>query len=627
MLQSIRDNSQSIVAKIIVGLIIVTFALFGVESLVSLTAGSDAPATVNGEEITQQEFYQATELQRRQLLSQMGENADPTLLDENLIQNMVLDSLIEQKTLLLAAQDQGLLISDRMIDQMIVSTPDFQLDGKFSAEQFEAVLRNVGLTPLMYRDLMRKERLIQQTKNAIEFSAFSTSGAVEQLVALDRQTRSFSYFPLSLEQAKQSVNVTDAEVAARYEEQKDSLLTDEQVVIEYILLDKLALRDTISVSEDDLRAQYDQLLASFKAEEQRPVAHILVEINGDVDEAAALAKANDLKAQLDAGVDFAELAKAESDDIGSAASGGDLGVNGKGVFVSEFEDAMFALDAGAISEPVKTEFGYHVIKVGELSEKTPPTFAEAKFDLTDEATDNKVEALYVEKLEQLADVSFSSGDLIEPSEVLDIAIETAAPFSRNGGDNAVTENKRVIDAAFSAELIQDGVNSAPIELDSDRTVVIRVKEHQPPRPQALEEVAQLLKETLQTEKAAAVLKEQADAAVAALQEGSDINTVAAGRAVSNEENVSRTASEIDPALLQQVFAMAKPVAGKATTGTAELSDGSLAVVSLTGVTVPTAEISADEQRFIEGFLQSRVGQQEYQGAVEVLKDAAVVEKL
>ncbi|WP_028468836.1 SurA N-terminal domain-containing protein [Neptunomonas japonica] len=626
MLQSIRDNSQSIVAKVIVGLIIVTFALFGVESLVSLTSESDAPATVNGEEISSQELYQATELQRRQLLSQMGENADPALLDDGLISSMVLDSLIEQKSLLLAAEDKNLMISDRMIDQMIVNTADFQVDGQFNRNQFEASLRSAGFTPLMYRDLLRKERVIEQERNAYQLSAFAVPQELERIVALDRQTRDMSYFLLPLTDVMAQVNVSEDEVKSEYEAERSSLMTQEQVAVEYILLNKNDLRDDVDVSDDELKAQYDQYLASFQAEEERDVAHILIEVTAEQDDTTALSKVMALQARIKAGESFETLAKSESDDVGSASSGGGLGVNGKGVFSEPFERSMYELSVNEVSEPVRTEFGYHLIKVSGISKEEVSSFAELKYDLADEILDQKVEAIYVERLEQMADITFSAGDLVEPSEALGLVIVSSDPFDRAGGNADVTRNAKVISAVFSSDLIQEKVNSPLIELDKERTVVARVKTYFEPREQTFEEVSSELKQQLVQQKASDLLESKAKDAVAQLNAGESLDRVAANAKAETKVAVSRSTSDIPLEVRNLAFSLAKPIDGKAVASRAVLNDGGMAVVLLTSVNTPEITLSEEEVQSMAGFLGTRFGQQEYQALVSQLKSSAEVEK-
>lgn len=625
MLQSIRDNSQGIVAKVIVGLIVVTFALFGVESLVSLTAGSNAPASVNGQEITEQELYQATQIQRRQLLSQMGENANPALLDENVISGMVLESLIEQKALLISAQDKGLYVSDRMLDQMIIETPDFQIDGKFNSDQFQAVLRNAGLTPLMYRDLMRKERILAQEANAYQLSSFVVPAQLKQVVDLETQTRSGNYFtmPLDIEAAK--VAVTDDEIKARYDQERNSLTTPEQVVIEYIVLDKQAMRDAITVTDEELQSEYQQRQASFAPQNERHVAHILVEISPDQDDEAALAKAESIKSRLDQGAAFDELAKAESDDIGSAQSGGDLGNVTTGMLSEPFDNAMLALKPGDVSEPVRTEFGYHIIKLISETESTMPSFEELKRSLEDDIVTRKVESEYVEGLEQLADTTYSAGDLAEPSEVMGLPIEVSEPFDRSGGADVFTSNAQVIEAAFADEQLNEGLNSTPIEIDQDRTMVLRVKDHFEPRELSLEEVSDQLRDQIAYDNASKALNEKADSKLAALNSGTSLSMAADDAQVNALESLSRSASSAPAEVVGKLFAMPHPD-GAPTASKAVLADGSVAVIQLTAVTQSEAAENEDTLNAMGQYLASMKGQEAYKMVAKSVTDSAEIER-
>ncbi len=631
MLQSIRDNSQSIVAKVIVGLIIVTFALFGVESLVSLTTGAKAPATVNGEEIGEQELFRAVELQRRQLLAQMGANADPAALDENLIRAMVLDRLIDDAVLVQSANEQGMAISPQMLDQMIVSTSEFQLDGTFNRDQFEAVLRNVGLTPLTYRDYLRRETLIEQEKSGYQLSAFVTDDQLKGLLALDRQTRDMAWFEVPAAPVRAQIEVTDADIAARYETQRDLYQTEEQVSIRYLLLDKANLLGDIEVTDAELQGQYQQVLGSFSSDEEREAAHILIEVSDDQDASAAEAKALALKKQLDEGADFAALAEANSDDPGSAASGGDLGLNARGMFVGPFEDALFAMkDEGEVSEPVRTEFGYHLIKLGKIVQTEAPSLDEMKAELREQILARKGESRYVEQLERLADLTFSSGNLEEPAEELQLEIQTSGPFGRDGGSDAISANPRVLAAAFSAELINDGVNSAPIELDAGRSVVIRVQEHLRPRLQTQDEVADVIRQELLDEKAAARLDALAGELLEQLKQGADMAELAAaqGRSLIELGNVGRASQELAPEVRAELFRMPQPQTGAASYASVELNNGGRAIVALKAVTVPELDdaVSADELKAMRGYLADRRGQQDYQDLVRTLKSAAEIEK-
>ncbi|WP_067868346.1 SurA N-terminal domain-containing protein [Neptuniibacter marinus] len=627
MLQSIRDNSQGIIAKIIVGLIAVTFALFGVESLVSLTAGSNAPATVNGEEISQQDLVQGVQRQRRQMLSQMGEGADPALLDDNLINNMVLEGLIEQAVLVQSASDQGLTFSDNMIDQLILTTADFQQDGQFNRAQFEAVLRNAGLTPMMYRDLIRKDKITEQERAAFMLSAFTLPSELTSIAQLDSQTRDLRYFTLPASPLRSSLNVSDQEIADYYDEHRSEYLTDEQVAIEYLLLDRSALETEITVTDEQLESAYQLLIDAFQAQELRHSAHILVAISDEQDYAAAKAKADNIAERIAMGEAFEVIAKAESDDPASAEMGGDLGVNEKGVFSDEFDNALFALEKGQVSSPVRTEFGYHIIKLIDIEATEVPSFEKAKADLASDLLNQLSEEEYVVQLERLADISFSSGDLVEPSEVLDLEIQKTELFSRMGSEGGITANPKVLGVAFDEELIKDGLNSTPIELDSGRALVLRVVQHELPREKTLEEVAAMIKEALLNEKVAQALTTQADELIAKLKQGDSLENVAMGATVTTLAGVTRTQQDLPQELRSAVFELPKPAENAMSYAAVNMLDGSKSILVLDKVTEADVDLKPEEISYMSMMLSNRKGQQDYQDYLTQLKEKAEVERL
>ncbi|MEH6445468.1 MAG: SurA N-terminal domain-containing protein, partial [Oceanospirillaceae bacterium] len=279
MLQGIRDSSKGIVAKVIVGFIVLTFAMFGVDSLVGLTQGSNAPATVNGEEITERDLYQATQLQRRSILASMGEQADPSSIDDNILQSMVLDSLIQQKALLVEAADNDMRIADKTIDDIIVNTPEFQVAGAFNPAQFDATIRNAGFTRSTYRESVRKDQLIRQQRAGFALSSYVMPSTVKRIVNLDRQERDIRYFSMPIEKVRELTSVSDAEVKAEFAARKNSLNTTEQVAIEYVQLDQQTLLASIELTDAEIDSEYQQIVANFESQEQRQAAHILIEVD------------------------------------------------------------------------------------------------------------------------------------------------------------------------------------------------------------------------------------------------------------------------------------------------------------------------------------------------------------
>ncbi|RDE24245.1 peptidylprolyl isomerase [Motiliproteus coralliicola] len=623
MLQNLRESSQGIIAKIIVGFIIITFALWGVDSLVGLASDPGAPITVNDVDITEGEIMNGVELQRRQLIAQMGSSIDPSLLEDNLLRAGVIERLIEQSLLLQSADRKGLAVGKQQLDQIIVNTPDFQVDGRFDQDQFRAILRNAGLTPMMYQDLLRKEILMGQERQAIAMTAFALENEAQAVAAIDRQSRDTYYRILSQQEALSEVSVDETEIETYYRDNQAGFMAAEQVSLEYLELDRASLEADVALDEAALQTQYDQLLANYEASEARDAAHILITISDERTAEQARELAEQLKAEIDAGSDFAELAAANSDDAGSAADGGELGLVEQGVMVGAFEDALFALQAGEVSAPVETEFGYHLIKLNGIETGEAPSFEEVRAELEAEQRASKSEARFVELSEQLADISFSAPDLLDPADQLSLNIKTTAPFSRDGGSDPVAQHPRVLQQAFSDEVLNSGHNSELIELGNDRVVVIRVKEHLPERAQDLSEVKEQIAATLKQQKADALLMEQADQQLA---DAKGLTLGQLGEAPwQHMDGVTRSEVALDAQLIDTLFNMPKPQDGQLSWATAKLSDGDVAVIGVAGVT-PGESLSGDDLNGLRGFLSNRKGQSDYVDLLSSLKSSAEIER-
>jgi peptidyl-prolyl cis-trans isomerase D len=621
MLQSIRENSKGIIAKVIVGLIIVTFALFGIESLVGLANSEKAPAQVNGKEISLQALQRGVELQRRQLLARMGENGNPADIDENQLRRVVLEGLIGQEVLLQSAQSSGLYLSEAMIDQMIVRTPDFQVDGRFDRNQFEAVLRGAGFSPLSYRELLRKEQLIAQERNAFQLSAFATEQEVERLLKLDRQTRDIAWAELPLEPFLQAAEVSEAELEARYQAQQERFMTQPQVVLSYVELKQSDFLAPEAITPAQLQSAYQQALATFQASEERAGAHILFPEDG-------LEQAKEVRRRiLDGELSFAEAARQYSTDPGSASQGGDLGYNGRGVFSAPFEEALFALQPGELSEPIRTEYGYHLIRLEDIRRREPPTREALEEQLRRDLAQSRAEAEYVAALERLADLSFSAGDLAVPAEELGLEIHQTEPFTRRGGESGLASHPRVVEAAFSDPLTRDGLNSDVIELDPETAVVVRVKEQIPARQLSLEEVRDQLEGELRRERAEAALQAHLDQLLAQLQSGQPLSEVAPTLRWNEVAAAEREQAEMPPAVSRKAFELPRPAQGGASFAALRLANGDRALVRVSAVHEPDlTAIDAELKQRMAAFLASRNGQLDYQLHLQALMEAAEIER-
>ncbi|OOG80804.1 peptidylprolyl isomerase [Pseudomonas sp. A25(2017)] len=622
MLQNIRDNSQGWIAKTIIGVIVALMALTGFDAIFQATTNSNEAAKVNGENISQNELSQAVDMQRRQLMQQLGKDFDASLLDEKMLRDSALKGLIDRKLLLQGAHDAKFAFSEAALDQVILQTPEFQVDGKFSAERFDQVIRQLGYSRMQFRQMLAQEMLIGQLRAGLAGSGFVTDAQVLAFARLEKQTRDFATLNIKADPA--SVKLTEDEVKAYYDQHAKEFMTPDQVVIDYLELKKASFFDQVSVKDEDLQAAYQKEIANLS--EQRRAAHILIEVNDKVTEAQAKAKIEEIQARLAKGESFEALAKEFSQDPGSANNGGDLGYAGPGVYDPEFEKALYALNKDQVSAPVRTDFGLHLIKLLGVEAPEVPTFASLKDKLVRELKTQQVEQRFVEATKQLEDASFEASDLAQPAQDLKLTVHTSAPFGREGGEG-IAANRAVVTAAFSPEVLEEGANSTAIELDPETVVVLRAKEHRKPEQLPLEKVAGPIRAQLAKEHASAAAKTRADELIASLGDGKTaLDKPVDGQGWKAIQAATRNQEGIDPAVLQALFRMPKPESkDKPTFSSVTLPDGSLVVVRLNGVNeaaAPTDEEKAEYRRY----LASRVGQQDFAAYRKQLESQADIKR-
>ncbi|WP_068826111.1 SurA N-terminal domain-containing protein [Pseudomonas sp. BMS12] len=616
MLQNIRDNSQGWIAKTIIGVIVVLLALTGFDAIIQSTSNSRNAAEVNGEKITLNSLNTAVDMQRRQLIQQFGKDFDASLLDDKLLRNSALDGLIDRTLLLQGAKDAGMAISDAALDQLILQMPVFQVEGKFDAARYDQILQQQGFTRMQFRERLKQDILVSQLQAALVASSFVTDAEVDAFVRLDKQTRDFSSRTLKTDAS--AVEVKDDEVKAYYDEHPDQYMSAEQVVIDYVELKKEAFFDQVEASDEELQALYQKEIANLA--EQRHAAHILLEVNDKLTDEQAKAKLEEVKQRLDKGEDFAALAKEVSQDPGSASNGGDLGFAGPGVYDPAFEQSLYALKAGEVSAPVRSEFGWHLIKLLDVQAPEVPSFASLKDKLEHEVKAQRVEQRFVEAAKELEEASFEASDLAQPAQELGLQVQTSAPFGREGGEG-VTANRQVVQAAYAPEVLEDGGNSNAIELDPDTTLVLRVKEHRKPELLPLEQVASGIRQTLAQKKSREAAKSEGEALLASLEKGES-----AGDGWVKVEAANRSREGVDPLVLQALFRMAKPVDGQPSYAGVSLNNGDFVVLRLEGVGQAKAELSDEEKVSYRRFLASRSGQQDFAAYREQLKEKADIER-
>lgn len=575
MLQNIRDNSQGLVAKIIVGFVILTFALFGVDAIVSYQ-GSSHVAEVDDAEISKLALDQAMYLQKRQLAERMGDKFDPSSLDEAQIRKSAMDALIKQQVMLNRAADEDMAIAPGIVNSQIMENPNFQQNGEFSNEVFSAILRSSGFTPQMFKQLLSQELTNAQLFNGIQGSEFVTEKDMELMASFSNQTRDISFIELSLADYLPKQLITDEEISASYEKNKHQYMTPESVKVDYLVL-KMA-QFYPQIDDADIKAAYELEKNAALLNVNKKISHILLNTSEQsADEARqALMK---IQEQLKAGGDFADIAKQQSQDLGSKAMGGDLGFANLSSLPAAMADAVKQLGLNEISEIVETDSGLHLIKVTEVEEPNIEAYDDAKARIQLSLQKQQAESIYIAKVEQLGDITYTSDGLSEAAKAFDIEIQSSPLFSR-GNAEGILADKKVLQAAFDEELYKNKQNSEVIELADDTALVLNIRELNAPQVKPLDEVRDVIVAKLKQKKATAAMRAEASELINEIKAGKSLAELAqkAGASSKQLKTVNRQQPDVDRQVLLKAFSLP---AVKDQTLVAETSDNQGNIVILT----------------------------------------------
>ncbi len=616
MLHFIRERAKGWVAWFIVGLISIPFALWGVNSY--LNGPSDAvTATVNGEPIKQVEFQRAYQQYRERMRVAMGERFDPALFEGQAVKQNVLDSLIERKLLQLANAELGQRVSDSAINTLIKSTPAFQTEGKFDPERYRMLLARVGESPASYEAQLRIDILAKELTDTIQQSVLITPASVNNIIRLEKQTRDIAYGVISAQSLSDQIQVADDEVQAYYDNNKSKYLAPERVSVNYIELSVEELAKTVEVDEQALKQFYLENQNQFVGPDQRRASHILIE----GDEAEALKTLSTIQQRLEQGEEFSALAKEFSQDTGSANDGGDLGYFQQNVMDPAFDQAVFALSAiGDVSEPVKTEFGYHLIKLTDIKQPEGKSFEDAHDDVEKMYRYRQAEDLFYEQAEKLADLSYENPDSLDiTAESLGLEIKQTEEFTRDGG-TGIASDKKIASVAFSEDVLMNNLNSAVIELSKTRLIVLHKNKHSLASQLPFDSISPAIAEQLKFEKASAKAKEQGEAILAQMKSGETNEALFSESDWHDTQAYSRASSEISAQILEQAFRLPEPTANSAEFTGFSASNGNYIVVKVSGVTDGNpAEATAEDRDGLEAYLVKTEGSSQVQAFIESLK--------
>ena len=628
MLQNMRDKAQGWIAKAIIAFIAFTFAIFGLESLAP-NPNNPEVAEVNGQEITQQQLMQAVDQQRRLLMQQLGGNFDPSMFNEQMLQQAALEGLIQKEVVRQYADRVGMSISAQSVDQLIRSTPEFQVDGQYDANRYQQLVRSLGMTPQQFQQYLREELLASHIRASIAGSEFATPYEVQQLTDIQQQTRDIAWLTLDMAAARDAVKVDEETVESYYHDHQAEFMTPEQVSLEYVILDRDQLADQIDIDDADIKASYEARVAELKEKANNTVtaSMILLESSDTRDENATLALADDLKQRMSKGEDFASLAREYSEEPDSAAKGGDLGAVETGFLGAAFDEALAALAKGEVSQPVLTDFGVVLIKRTAGTDADIPALADMRDELVRDLKERAVDPLFVEQSQKLADISFEAADLQQPAEELGLEVQTTALFDRRGG-KGIAENRAVVDAAFSDDVLNLEANSEPLDIAPGKVAVIRIKEHKQPEVKPLSEVRDAIVAEVRNERADQQMNEKADTILAALHSGRASAEVAKEYATEWQEKAfaGRAEEGLPQQLLLDAFKLPHPQGDIPSYGKTTLPNGDVVVVAVSKVEQGTEAVASEQVQNISNILSMRMGEALFGEYQQDLKNTADIKR-
>ena len=620
MLQDIRDNSQGVISKVIIGVIIAVFALFGVQYFIGDLITLPPVAEVNGEEITESQLQAETQ----QFLNSIGAGIDS--IDQELLEQIALNQLIEQVILRQSTEDASMAISSNEIDRQILQTEAFQIDGVFNSDLAVRTMAAQFLNVPQYRAFLRQQLLLVQMANAYSSSNFVTKAELNKVAELTGQTRDFRYISITLGARTLGTAISNNEIAAYYEANTDNFIEEESVLLDYVVLSKNQIAGEIQVDEAQLRAQYESEREAYEGSSEKRAAHILFEVGADRGEDDALALAGAARQRIVDGEDFGALALEFSSDVVSAEEGGDIGYTDGSAFPLEIEEILESLTLNELSGPVVTEFGVHLVKLTEDSENLFQPYEEVAERIDRDLKSAEVELIYGERLGNLSNLAFETGDLLTISEELNLVILQSEPIGRSGG-SAIFANQALITAAFSDEVLLEGNNSDVIELDTEQAVVLRVREFTEAAVQPLQEVQPDIAVILRAEMEKDEVQELGNRLLAAAVAGEGLDELLVENELGwiVEEAVERIAFRANREIINKAFEMQRPTS-EAVLATITLDNGTFVLLELNQVQ-PGAIDSLEEDELITltDTLASSLGNSDFEAFLNNLKGNADIQ--
>jgi len=629
MLQAIRDRVTGVVAFFILGLLAVPFLFFGLESYVR-GVPQDAVAQVGDAEISMSEFQTEFARYRAQLRIQQGENYNELATNQPQVRREFLDSMIDQRLLEQHARSMGLNVSPGTLLEVIQGIEAFQVDGVFSPGMYQQRLQMNGQSPAQFERELMADLLLRELPAAVSSSGFVTDADLDRFLEIQLQQRTVGLVPIDSAPFRDPEVVTDERIEAFYNDNTDQFLRPEEITLEYVELNTQAMADRIELDETEVRQRYEAVQNRYMTPEQRRAAHILIEQNAERDAIAAQALAQSIRDRIEQGEAFAELAAELSEDPGSSGQGGDLGFIEPNIMPAAFEERLYAMQVGEVSEPIQTEFGWHIIRLDEVVPPRGQTFEEARSEIEAIMQEEQADDLYVELQERMIDLIYADPTGLEAvASDLGLELQTSDSFSRFNAPG-ILGDPQVLEAAFSDLVLVDRETSEPIEIERNQAVVIRVIDHQPATPRSLDDVSQEIRDRLAREDAREAARALGQSLIDQVNSAdTTLSELAEARVLEfSERTITRRDFDLGSQVLNAIFALPDP--GQSPAMHLVERGGGWTLVRLDQVEAGNPD-EADDAQLQSARLQLSMGRsaQEVQGLLEWLRentDITVIEE-
>ncbi len=621
MFDWIHNNKRF--AQVILALIILPFAFFGVDSYFRGSDASTPVASVGGQTITQQEFNIALRERQESLQSMSGGRIDPAMLDNPELRFSIAESLVNQRLMLQQASRFNLTATDQQLRAVLEQAPVFQENGKFSMELYSQYLKTRNKSPVDFENDLRRDLVLRQLDDAYTESNFLPRTVVQRLVKLMETQREASTFTYAPERFEAKATVEGDAAKKYYDSRRDEFRIPEQVRVEYVALSIDALLPETTVDPEEVKKAFDEFANKNQVQETRQASHILIAVDAKAaaeDKQKAKAKAEDILKQIRAKpASFAELAKAHSQDPGSADKGGDLGSFKRGDMIKPFSSAAYDMKVGDVTGPVETEYGYHVIKLTGITPGKSPSFEAMRGQLETELKRQRAGKKFAELAEQFNNTVFEQSESLKAAgEFAKAPVQQSSWFSRNGAaSEARLNNPKLIQAIFSDEVLKNKRNTEAVEISPGTLVAARLLEHRPSVVRPFENVQAEIVARLLRQRATQLAAQEGRAALEKLRQGKDAEvTWSALQLINFSSQIKDLNDDVRKQILRTDVSKLPAYAGVE-------SPSGYTLIRITRIIDPE-KIDVEKEKNLAAAMQQAAGQEQYTAYLASLKQKSDV---